>query len=169
MDLKISPSRDRPPSGTLRRCIVAPVAPLASRFAPVENRSCVRRTSGPSASVVPVTLPVGRIDPPRTGQSARTAHQHSEPFGWVEIQHPFHPLRGQSFPVLKKRRLAGVDTLILQGLEHGTFCVAREWTTWADPSFEISARRLSISSLLELVELIEHLSLGSPTVSTVRD
>jgi len=103
------------------------------------------------------------------GQSARTAHQHSEPLGWVEIQHPFHPLRGQSFPVLKKRRLAGVDTLILQGLEHGTFCVAREWTNWADPSLEISARRLSISSLLELVELLEHLGRGSPTVSTARD
>jgi hypothetical protein len=80
--------------------------------------------------------------------------------GWAEIQHPFHPLRGQSFPVLKKRHLAGVDTLILQGLEHGTFWVAREWTNWADPSLEISARRLSISSLLELVELLEHLGSG---------
>jgi len=52
--------------------------------------------------------------------------------GWAEIRHPFHPLRGQSFPVLKTRRLAGVDTLILRGLERGTFSVAREWTDWAD-------------------------------------
>ena len=109
------------------------------------------------------------LDPSLWGQSARTAHQHSEPLGWVEIQHPFHPLRGQSFPVLKKRRLAGVDTLVLQGLEHGTFCVAREWTNWADPSLEVSARRVSVSSLFELVELLEHLGVGSPTVSTVRD
>ena len=50
--------------------------------------------------------------------------------GWAEIQHPFHPLRGQSFPVLKKRRVSGLDTLILQGLQHGTFCVAREWDRW---------------------------------------
>jgi hypothetical protein len=81
--------------------------------------------------------------------------------GWVEIRHPFHPLRGQSFPVLKRRRLAGVDTLILRGLEHGTFVVAREWTNWADPSSDgslnISPPRLSVSSLFELAELLEHL------------
>jgi hypothetical protein len=41
--------------------------------------------------------------------------------GWAEICHPFHPLRGQRFPVLKKRRIAGNDTLILRGLDCGTF------------------------------------------------
>jgi hypothetical protein len=60
--------------------------------------------------------------------------------GWVEIRHPFHPLRGQSFPVVKKRRVAGVDTLILRGLEHGTFSIAREWTDWADPSLSLIER-----------------------------
>jgi len=84
--------------------------------------------------------------------------------GWAEIRHPFHPLRGQSFPVLKKRRVSGIDTLILQGLEHGTFCVAREWTNWADPSpyasLELATPRLNIGSLLELVELLEHVSLA---------
>jgi Family of unknown function (DUF5372) len=91
-------------------------------------------------------------------QSARTAHERSEPLGWAEIQHPFHPLRGQSFPVLKKRRVSGVDTLILQGLQHGTFCVAREWTNWADPStHDVLPLRLNIGSLLDLVQLLEHL------------
>jgi hypothetical protein len=84
--------------------------------------------------------------------------------GWAEIQHPFHPLRGQSFPVLKKRRVAGVDTLILRGLEHGTFVVAREWTNWADPSpygsLELLPPRLNIDSLLDLLELLQHLSLA---------
>jgi len=79
--------------------------------------------------------------------------------GWAEIQHPFHPLRGQSFPVLKKRRVSGVDTLILQGLQHGTFCVVREWTNWADPSpHDVLPPRLNIGSLLDLVDLLEHLS-----------
>jgi hypothetical protein len=54
--------------------------------------------------------------------------------GWAEIRHPFHPLRGQRFEVLKKRRIAGIDTLILRELERGAFSVAREWTDWADPS-----------------------------------
>jgi hypothetical protein len=44
--------------------------------------------------------------------------------GWAEIRHPFHPLRGQRFEVLKKRRIAGVETLILRELERGSFSVA---------------------------------------------
>ena len=96
------------------------------------------------------------------GQSAQTAHEHSKPLGWAEIQHPFHPLRGQSFPVLKKRRVSGVDTLILQGLEHGTFCVHREWTDWADPCpyVGLTPPRLNIYSLLELVDLLEQVNLA---------
>jgi hypothetical protein len=53
--------------------------------------------------------------------------------GWAEIRHPFHPLRGQRFEVLKTRRLAGLDTLILRDLAHGSFSIARDWTDWADP------------------------------------
>src|SRR5262252_1870113 len=59
-------------------------------------------------------------------RSTRTALEPSSPFGWAEIRHPFHPLRGQRFEVLKKRRVAGVDTLILRELERGSFSVARE-------------------------------------------
>lgn len=79
--------------------------------------------------------------------------------GWAEIRHPFHPLHGQRFEVLKKRRVAGVDTLILRELKRGSFSVAREWTDWADPplsdSFGLPPRRLDARSLLELVALIE--------------
>jgi hypothetical protein len=82
--------------------------------------------------------------------------------GWTEIRHPFHPLRGQRFEVLKKRRVAGVDTLILRDPVYGSFSVAREWTDWADPSvnelFSFPPSRLSGESLLELVTLLEHLT-----------
>jgi len=77
--------------------------------------------------------------------------------GWAEIRHPFHPLRGQRFPVLKKRRIAGNDTLILRGLDCGTFSVALEWTDWADPSLKLPLRRLDAESLLGLVTLLEQL------------
>jgi hypothetical protein len=84
--------------------------------------------------------------------------------GWAEIRHPFHPLRGQRFEVLKKRRVAGVDTLILRESKQGSFSVAREWTDWADPSvYELVSsrpRRLEVESLLELVTLLEHLTGG---------
>jgi hypothetical protein len=81
--------------------------------------------------------------------------------GWVEIRHPFHPLRGQRFEVLKRRRLAGVDTLLLRELERGSFSVAREWTDWADPSaydlVGVPAQRLDVHLLFELVALVERL------------
>jgi hypothetical protein len=84
--------------------------------------------------------------------------------GWAEIRHPFHPLRGQRFEVLKKRRIAGVDTLILRGSESGSFSVAREWTDWADPSVSDSLGfppcRLDAESLFQLVTLLEHLTKG---------
>jgi len=102
------------------------------------------------------------LDPSLWGRSTQTAHEHSEPLGWAEIRHPFHPLRGQSFPVLKTRRLAGVDTLILRGLERGTFSVAREWTDWADPdpysALGLPPRRWDLDLLLDLANLLEQLS-----------
>jgi hypothetical protein len=47
-------------------------------------------------------------------------------------------------------------------LEHGTFRVAREWTDWADPyanhSLGSTPPRLDADLLLDLVNLLEHLS-----------
>ena len=92
----------------------------------------------------------------------QTALLHNSHLGWTEIRHPFHPLRGQRFEVLKKRRVAGVDTLILRDPEYGSFSIAREWTDWADPSvyemFGLPPSRLSAESLLELVNLLDHLT-----------
>jgi len=82
--------------------------------------------------------------------------------GWAEIRHPFHPLRGQRFEVLKQRRIAGLDTLILRELDRGTFSIAREWTDWADPSpydlVGVAPRRLVAESLFELVVLLDQLA-----------
>jgi len=36
--------------------------------------------------------------------------------------------------VLKQRRVAGIDTVILREPEFGSISVPREWTDWADPS-----------------------------------
>ena len=64
--------------------------------------------------------------------------------------------------MLKKRRLAGVDTLILRDTTYGSFSIAREWTDWADPSVHDSLSfppcRLEAESLFELVTLLEHLT-----------
>jgi hypothetical protein len=87
--------------------------------------------------------------------------------GWAEISHPFHPLRGRRFEVLKKRRVAGVDTFILGELERGTFSVPREWTDWADPSsydsLTLPPHRLAADSLFELVALLDALAAPRPS------
>jgi hypothetical protein len=104
----------------------------------------------------------GGFDLSLWGRSTRTALEHSEHLGWAEVRHPFHPLRGQRFPVLKKRRIAGNDTLILRGLDCDTFSVAREWTDWADPSpadsLKLLLRRLDAESLLAFATLLEQLT-----------
>jgi Family of unknown function (DUF5372) len=53
--------------------------------------------------------------------------------GSAEVTHPFHPLRGQRFVVLKVRTLSGVESLSLRHPEFGSFALAREWTDWAPP------------------------------------
>jgi len=92
----------------------------------------------------------------------RTALSLNESSGWAEIRHPFHPLRGQRFAVLKERRVAGVDTLILRDAERGSFAVALEWTDRAMPAayerLGISPGRLDLDSLCDLVTLIELLA-----------
>jgi hypothetical protein len=82
--------------------------------------------------------------------------------GWAEICHPFHPLKGQRFLVLKERRVAGVDTLILRNSARGSFAVAKEWTDRATPSpyeaLGITPGRLDIQCLLELIMLVDQLA-----------
>jgi hypothetical protein len=78
--------------------------------------------------------------------------------GCAEITHPFHPLKGKTFTILKTRSVAAVETLILQGSSRGTFAVPREWTDQADPcTVHLLAHQLPIFDarrLLALVELI---------------
>ncbi len=45
----------------------APAPPLDAPSAAVENHSCARKTSGPSAFAVPASPPAGSIDPPPSG------------------------------------------------------------------------------------------------------
>src|SRR5215470_11605562 len=66
-------------------------------------------------------------------QLLRTAHWLGQPLGSVEITHPFHPLRGHQFVVLKIRKVSRVETLSLRHAERGSFAVPREWTDWAPP------------------------------------
>jgi hypothetical protein len=78
--------------------------------------------------------------------------------GWAEVRHPFHPLKGQRFPVLKTRRVGGTETLILREPTRGSIAVRREWTDW-DVAGEpvMPPRQLAFESLLELAKLVDDL------------
>jgi hypothetical protein len=82
--------------------------------------------------------------------------------GWATITHPFHPLRGQRFEVLKNRRVAGVNTLILRHADRGSYTVAQEWTDWGLPDASISStkttHKLAVKPLLQLADLLAELS-----------
>ena len=95
------------------------------------------------------------------GQSNRTALECNSILEWVEITHPFHPLRSQRFTVLKTRNIAGQDYFYLKGGSSGTFCILREWTDQADPDPFSQGKMpppiLSVPHLLELVRLIKPL------------
>ena len=82
--------------------------------------------------------------------------------GWATITHPFHPLRGQRFEVLKTRRVAGTDTLILRHPDRGSYAVAREWTDWGLPEASIgpseTSCKFAVEALLQLTDLCAELS-----------
>ena len=85
--------------------------------------------------------------------------------GSAEVVHPFHPLRGQRFVVLKLRTVSGVDTLSLRHAELGSFAMPREWTDWAPPGAQACASSegllLDAFGLIALAELIASLAPGN--------
>ena len=76
--------------------------------------------------------------------------------------HPFHPLRGKRFAILKSRVVRGVECLVLKGSESGTFAVPRDWTDQARPDpycdAEVGVRFLKLECLLSILELSNSIS-----------
>src|ERR1700730_10742549 len=110
----------------------------------------------------PSRPPVGRFCPPGTAQPHRTALQSRQPLGSAEVTHPFHPLCGHRFVVLKVRRVSGVETLSLRHADLGSFALPREWTDWAPPGTQsaptgVQPLLVDAFGLLGLVELVTRL------------
>ena len=74
------------------------------------------------------------------------------------ITHPFHPLAGQRFAILKVRKIAGQDVLSLYDEKRGSLTMPRAWTDQAEPSPYMGlpepAPRLDVRCLLKLHELV---------------
>ena len=92
-------------------------------------------------------------------RSVSTTLKFNELSDFVEITHPFHPLRGQRYPVVKSKKLARRDLFSLAVAGRGTLCVPREWTDRADPEAYSSHGPLLLSyeRLVELSEFVEQL------------
>jgi hypothetical protein len=97
-----------------------------------------------------------------SSQSHRTALLSHQPLGSAEVTHPFHPLRGQRFVVLKVRRVAGVETLSLRHHDLGSFAMAREWTDWVPPGAPAvsvgKSRTIDAFGLLSRTQLVTSLT-----------
>jgi hypothetical protein len=74
------------------------------------------------------------------------------------ITHPFHPLCGQRFPILKARKIAGQEVFSLEDEKSGSLSIPRDWTDQAVLSsgagFLEPAPLLNVACLLKLDELI---------------
>jgi len=51
--------------------------------------------------------------------------------GWALITHPFHPLKGQRFAILKIRKMSGLEVLSLYDDKRGSLPIPRDWTDQA--------------------------------------
>jgi len=92
----------------------------------------------------------------------------NEFLGSLVVTHPFHPLRGQRFVVLKVRHVSGVETLSLRHADLGSFAMPREWTDWAFPDGQGSGggdpSLVDAFGLVALAELIASLAKGHSEV-----
>ena len=91
----------------------------------------------------------------RLAQSHQNALYHSKDLGTATILHPYHPLFGQTFPILKIRKVDRQRLYSLQS-EDDIFSGPESWTmdTCQNAFAETYFNDDSIKSLLELVSLL---------------
>jgi len=80
--------------------------------------------------------------------------------GSVEVTHPFHPLRGQKFAVLKLKTISGVATLSVRHEDLGSFAIPADWTDWSvsntPPSQSLMIDAFGLAELAAIVESLGH-------------
>lgn len=100
-------------------------------------------------------LPVVWFGLSLSAQSNQKALDYSRDLGTATILHPYHPLFGQSFPILKIRKADGQHRYSLQS-EDDIFSVPESWiidtgqSVFAESYFDTN----TIRSLLKLADLL---------------
>src|ERR1700686_437541 len=79
--------------------------------------------------------------------------------GWALITHPFHPLKGQRYAILKIRKIAGREVFNLYDEKKGSLPIPRDWTDKAVLSADVGliepAPILDARCLLKLHDLVQ--------------
>jgi hypothetical protein len=92
------------------------------------------------------------------GQTIQTALASNSSLGWALITHPFHPLKGQRFAILKIRKIAEREVLSLYDDKRGSLPIPRYWTDQAvlspDAGLIEPAPILDVRCLLKLHDLV---------------
>lgn len=74
---------------------------------------------------------LARFDLSASGHTIQTTLLSNPSLGWALITHPFHPLKGQRFAILKIRKIAGREVLSLYDDKRGSLPIPRDWTDQA--------------------------------------
>jgi uncharacterized protein DUF5372 len=78
--------------------------------------------------------------------------------GWALITHPFHPLKGRRFAILKIRKMGGREVLSLYEDQRGSLPIPRDWTDQAllspHAGLNEAAPILDVRCLLKLQDLV---------------
>ncbi|MFD1674832.1 DUF5372 family protein [Alicyclobacillus fodiniaquatilis] len=96
-------------------------------------------------------MPVGRACQSQLGRSAQNALQLNSLSESVTITHPFHPLHGQTFALLKVKHVNGIPLYSLQ-TNSTIICVPESWT---DRHRIQDSRPVTPFNALDLKELAE--------------
>lgn len=100
-------------------------------------------------------LPAGLFGLAPSARQQQKALEHSRDLGTVTILHPYHPLYGQSFPILKVRKVDGQRRYSLRS-QDDVFSVPESWiidtrqNLFSESYFDADTLRalLELSSLL---------------------
>src|SRR5680860_1229818 len=84
-------------------------------------------------------------------RSRHTASARSKPLGYLTITHPFHPLTGQSLPVLFERHKTTGHFYVCEGGPLGTITLPEDATDRGLPPAE---RPLTYETLADLADVI---------------
>src|SRR5271165_646201 len=107
---------------------------------------------------LPGAVLLARFDLSESGQTLQTTLASNHSLGWALITHPFHPLKGQRFAILKIRKVAGREVFSLYDEQRGSLPIPRDWTDQAvlsaDAGLIEPAPILDARCLLKLHDLV---------------